>query len=143
MKLTRRELEVANLVAEGLTNRALAARLHLSERTVEGHIEHALNKLGMSSRTQLAVWVGRSGAATPPSSRPASSIPRQMTSFIGREKDIQGLRQLIAGQKIVTLVGSGGSSKRGWRSRWPTSFSWRGSTRPGSSTFPRSLIPHW
>lgn len=111
MKLTRRELEVANLVAEGLTNRALAARLHLSERTVEGHIEHALNKLGMSSRTQLAVWVGRSGQATPPSSRPASSIPRQMTSFIGREKDIQGLRQLIAGQKIVTLVGSGGSGK--------------------------------
>ena len=34
-----------------------------------------------------------------------------MTSFIGREKDIQGLRQLIAGQKIVTLVGSGGSGK--------------------------------
>ena len=61
MKLTRRELEVANLVAEGLTNRALAARLHLSERTVEGHIEHALNKLGMSSRTQWRFGSGDRG----------------------------------------------------------------------------------
>jgi len=111
MKLTRRELEVANLVAEGLTNRALAARLHLSDRTVEGHIEHALNKLGMSSRTQLALWVGRSGQATPSSARPASSIPRQMTSFIGREQEIRGLRELIANRKIVTLAGSGGSGK--------------------------------
>jgi non-specific serine/threonine protein kinase len=111
MKLTRRELEVANLVAEGLTNRALAARLHLSERTIEGHIEHALNKLGMSSRTQLALWVGRSGQAAASAPRPPSGIPRPMTSFVGRERDIQGLRQLIADQRIVTLAGSGGSGK--------------------------------
>jgi predicted ATPase/DNA-binding NarL/FixJ family response regulator len=111
MKLTRRELEVANLVAEGLTNRATAARLHLSERTIEGHIEHALNKLGMSSRTQLAVWLGRSGLASPSAQQVAPSIPRQMTSFVGREKDIQGLRHLLADQRIVTLAGAGGSGK--------------------------------
>jgi predicted ATPase/DNA-binding NarL/FixJ family response regulator len=110
MKLTRRELEVANLVAEGLTNRLVAAHLHLSERTIEGHIEHALNKLGMSSRTQLALWVGRSGQAQPAATRSAP-IPRQLTSFVGREKDIQGLRQLINDQRIVTLAGAGGSGK--------------------------------
>lgn len=56
-ELTRREREVADLVAEGLTNRAIAARLHLSARTVERHVEHILTKLEFTSRAQIAVWV--------------------------------------------------------------------------------------
>ncbi|WP_230989861.1 ATP-binding protein [Rhodococcus oxybenzonivorans] len=55
--LTRREQQVAELVAEGLSNRAIADRLVISQRTVEGHVEHALVKLGFTSRTQLAAWV--------------------------------------------------------------------------------------
>ena len=54
--LTRRELEVAALVAQGLTNRDIAARLYLSVRTVETHVDHILAKLGFSRRTQLAAW---------------------------------------------------------------------------------------
>jgi predicted ATPase/DNA-binding CsgD family transcriptional regulator len=54
--LSGRELEVAELVAEGLANKAIAARLHLSVRTVESHVRHALLKLGLDNRTQLAAW---------------------------------------------------------------------------------------
>lgn len=55
--LTRREGQIAELVASGLTNQDIASQLTLSRRTVEGHVENALTKLGFTSRTQLAVWV--------------------------------------------------------------------------------------
>ncbi len=55
--LTAREQQVAELVADGLTNRAVASRLHLSERTVENHVLHACTKVGLANRTQLARWI--------------------------------------------------------------------------------------
>jgi DNA-binding NarL/FixJ family response regulator len=55
--LTRREREVAALVADGLGNRDIAERLFLSKRTVDSHIEHIFTKMGFTSRTQLANWV--------------------------------------------------------------------------------------
>ena len=54
-RLTAREREIADLVAEGLTNGMIAARLVLSERTVENHVAHILHKLGLATRTALAV----------------------------------------------------------------------------------------
>lgn len=54
--LSRRESEVAELVAEGLTNREIARKLVISHRTVEGHVEHILDKLGLSRRAQVAQW---------------------------------------------------------------------------------------
>jgi DNA-binding CsgD family transcriptional regulator/sugar lactone lactonase YvrE len=54
--LTRREREIAALVAEGLTNREIAQRLFISERTADGHLEHIREKLGVSSRAQVAAW---------------------------------------------------------------------------------------
>jgi non-specific serine/threonine protein kinase len=56
-RLTRRESEVARLVAEGLTDREIAERLVLARRTAEGHVQRALRKLGFTSRQQLAGWV--------------------------------------------------------------------------------------
>ncbi|MEV5835503.1 protein kinase [Nocardia sp. NPDC052112] len=60
-ELTRRECEVADLVADGLTNKSIASRLHISQRTVEGHVEHILTKLGFTSRSQIAAWVAERG----------------------------------------------------------------------------------
>jgi predicted ATPase/DNA-binding CsgD family transcriptional regulator len=55
--LTRREREVADLVCEGLTNKEIAARLVISPRTAETHVEKILSKLGFTSRSQIAAWV--------------------------------------------------------------------------------------
>jgi non-specific serine/threonine protein kinase len=57
-RLTRREEQISQLVADGLSNRAIAERLVISPRTVEGHVENVLAKLGFHSRSQVATWVG-------------------------------------------------------------------------------------
>ncbi|ABG95040.1 probable transcriptional regulator, LuxR family protein [Rhodococcus jostii RHA1] len=55
--LTQREQQVAELVAEGLTNKAIADKLVISQRTAQGHVEHILSKLGFTSRAQIAAWI--------------------------------------------------------------------------------------
>jgi DNA-binding CsgD family transcriptional regulator len=55
--LTRREHEIAGLVAQGLTNVQIADELVISRRTVESHIGHIRQKLGVSSRNKIIVWV--------------------------------------------------------------------------------------
>lgn len=55
--VTNREREVSEMVARGLSNREIAAQLVLSVRTIEGHVQNLLNKLGVHSRQQLADWV--------------------------------------------------------------------------------------
>ncbi|MGI5506649.1 ATP-binding protein [Lentzea sp. CA-135723] len=57
--ISARELHVATLVAEGLTNRQIGQRLGISPHTVARHVTHARSKLGLRSRAQLAVWAGR------------------------------------------------------------------------------------
>jgi DNA-binding NarL/FixJ family response regulator len=54
--LSARELDVVRLVAEGRPNKAIAAELHLSVRTVESHVRHVLAKAGLYNRTELAAW---------------------------------------------------------------------------------------
>ncbi len=54
--LSVRETEVARLVTDGLTSRQIASRLFLSERTVENHVRHIMDKLGFTRRSQIAAW---------------------------------------------------------------------------------------
>jgi DNA-binding CsgD family transcriptional regulator len=59
--LTARELEVARLIAAGLTNPAIAEELGVASKTVSSHVEHILAKLGVSRRAEVAAWVGALG----------------------------------------------------------------------------------
>ena len=70
--LTRRELEVADLVADGMSNPEIAARLVISVRTAQGHVENILRKLGFNSRSRIAAWVTerRLAADTPAAAEP-------------------------------------------------------------------------
>ncbi len=63
--LSRREQEVAALVARGLTNREIARTLFPSERTAENHVQHILTKLGFGSRAQIAAWAVTEGLSAP------------------------------------------------------------------------------
>jgi DNA-binding CsgD family transcriptional regulator len=62
-RLTTREREVAELVSKGLTNAQVAERLFISRRTVETHVEHVKQKLGVATRAEVVAWVVRQTAA--------------------------------------------------------------------------------
>ena len=55
--LTSREIQIAALVANGLSNRQVAERMTISKRTVDAHVDHIFSKLGISSRVQLTIWL--------------------------------------------------------------------------------------
>ena len=58
--LARREAEIARLVADGLSNKEIGARLFISVHTVDSHVRSILNKLGFDSRVQIAAWMASS-----------------------------------------------------------------------------------
>ena len=64
--LTRRELEVAVFVARGMTNREIAELLVLSERTIDNHVQHVMDKLGAHRRSEIAAWVAARGLTKEP-----------------------------------------------------------------------------
>jgi DNA-binding NarL/FixJ family response regulator len=57
MTLSKREVEIAELVAQGLSNKEIATRAFLSERTIETHVSNILDKLGVNSRVEISSWV--------------------------------------------------------------------------------------
>jgi predicted ATPase/DNA-binding CsgD family transcriptional regulator len=74
LPLTRREREIAELIARGLTNRQIAARLFVSERTVDTHVGRVLAKLGCASRAQVAAIVASGAAAAARSLGPTTAV---------------------------------------------------------------------
>jgi DNA-binding CsgD family transcriptional regulator/sugar lactone lactonase YvrE len=78
--LTPREREVAALVADGLTNRQIAGRLFISERTAEHHVEQIRSKLGFHSRAQVAAWVAGSTVPLAPAPAAAAALPVDASS---------------------------------------------------------------
>jgi non-specific serine/threonine protein kinase len=89
--LTARERQVSALVAEGLTNREIAERLSISERTADSHVQNTMGKLGFRSRAQLAAWQAR---GAPSNSAP---VKEPLAAAVGRS-----VRTIL----ILDLVGS-------------------------------------
>jgi predicted ATPase/DNA-binding CsgD family transcriptional regulator len=75
-ELTAREREIAALVASGLSNRDVAARLVISKRTVDAHVNHIFAKLGLSSRVQLTIWLRDRVPAGAPDEMPPALHPQ-------------------------------------------------------------------
>lgn len=114
IKLTPRGQQIAELVALGLSNKQIAQRIFLSERTVEWHVEQVLNRLGFSSRSEIAAWVGRtqsSAAVHVPGRKRKGNLPAPLTSFVGRDRETAALRGLLASNRLLTIVGPGGTGK--------------------------------
>ena len=119
-KLTRREREVASLVAEGLTNREIASRLFISERTAESHVEQLRSKLGVRSRSQVAAWVtaqgqqpvtGGGAASTPAPSVGSLEVPPTQTSAGAARRRGYVAAGVGVGLIAVLLVGA---LENGW-----------------------------
>ncbi|HXM59030.1 MAG TPA: LuxR C-terminal-related transcriptional regulator [Candidatus Dormibacteraeota bacterium] len=106
VSLTRRQREVAELVVDGLSNKAIAQRLHLSSRTVEEHVGNLFTLFGCNKRTELAA---RMRAQAAPLER--GNLPGEVGDFVGRGAEVGRARTALNGQRLVTLVGEGGSGK--------------------------------
>jgi DNA-binding CsgD family transcriptional regulator/sugar lactone lactonase YvrE len=114
VRLSRRESEVAGLVAQGLTNREIATKLFLSERTVDGHLEHVREKLGVNTRAQIAAWVVRQdaiGVATAPAEPDAISVDGTPAEPIIRPAPRRQLvghpRLWVAASLVLALLATG------------------------------------
>ncbi|MEU0136819.1 LuxR C-terminal-related transcriptional regulator [Streptomyces sp. NPDC006296] len=94
--LSRREQDVAALVVEGLTNRQIAARIHVSVRTVETHIRHIRTTLGLRSRAHIAAWAAQQ--ADLPAAAPAvRRIPDARDAVRGVRGGGRGVRPELRG----------------------------------------------
>jgi predicted ATPase/DNA-binding CsgD family transcriptional regulator len=114
-RLTKREHEVLALMAFGLANKEIAAKLSLSRRTVESHIDHILGKLDAPTRARAVAIAGRAGMleGSDDDSKTARSnnLPFQLTTLVGREQDIAEAKSFLEASRLVTLTGSGGVGK--------------------------------
>jgi len=110
-ELSARELEVARLVAGGLSNPAIASALFISVATVKTHVSHILTKLGLDSRVQLASWVASRNPGPPAPARHVGNIPLPVSSFIGRGSELEQTAAVLGESRVVTLTGAGGVGK--------------------------------
>lgn len=107
--VTRREAEVLAALGERLTNAEIAARLYLSERTVESHVSSLLRKLGARNRIELAASAAAAPAAASPARLPAA-LERlaDPATYVGRRAELATLQQLwdraSAGELLVGVV---------------------------------------
>lgn len=112
--LTPRELQVARLVREGLTDRGIAEKLFITRRTAEWHLKQIFNKLGFNSRSQVAAWVAHDqalGLTADASSGHRHNLPLQLTRFVGRGNELVEIQRLLTTKRLVTLTAVGGAGK--------------------------------
>ncbi|QYN34463.1 LuxR C-terminal-related transcriptional regulator [Pseudonocardia sp. DSM 110487] len=110
VEVSGREAEVLAAVGAHLSNAQIAGRLHLSVRTVEGHVSTLLRKYGVADRRELAALVGPDAGPAPPPGGIAG-LPAARTSFVGRAAEQAAVLAALAEHRLVTLSGPGGVGK--------------------------------
>ena len=113
-----RELEVLNLISNGLSNREIAQELYLSIETIKWYNKQMFMKLGVKSRTQAAIKAAELNLFSLEQNFPLKektalpgNLPAQLTSYVGREKEIGEIIDLLKNNRLVVLTGAGGSGK--------------------------------
>jgi basic membrane protein A and related proteins len=104
-QLTRRELQVAVLVAGGRSDREVAEKLSITRRTAEWHVEQILAKLGLKSRSQIAARVSQAEALGVPllaDDRPRHDLPAKLTAFVGWNPEVSQSRELLATTRLLS-----------------------------------------
>jgi DNA-binding CsgD family transcriptional regulator len=100
--LTPRQMEIARLIARGYTNQRIADALVLTPGTVANHVQHILDRLGLHSRTQVAVWFSRlAGRSSDTNDAPRLQLePRQTTrrDEFARDAKVQAIVQSVGNQ---------------------------------------------
>jgi predicted ATPase/DNA-binding CsgD family transcriptional regulator len=118
--LSPREIEILRLVAEGLTNREISQKLHLTIETIKWYNKQIFSKLGAKNRTQAAKLANEFGLLDPDSKKTAliekqprllSNLPAQLTSFVGRKNEINEIEELLKTSRLLALTGAGGMGK--------------------------------
>lgn len=126
--LTKREAEILELMAQGLTTGEIAARLVLSSGTVKAHSHNIYGKLGVTNRTQAVLRAAElglleNGAGLAASATPAATqfapdagvihLPTQLTRFVGRQKEVTQVARMVQDRRVrlVTVMGAGGMGK--------------------------------
>ena len=116
--LSDRELEILVLIAGGASDKEVAHKLYLSINTVKWHNRQIYQKLGVSSRTEaLVVAADRKLLEKeeiqndPAPKKYLHNLPTQISSFIGRENEIQQIKGLLKTTRLLTLTGPGGVGK--------------------------------
>jgi len=118
VNLTDRERDVLALMAQGLTNKEISARLNIGRRTVDTHVDRVMSKLNATTRTRAVAEAGRlgllspnGGTTAPETPVPPHNLPIQLTTLVGRAEDLDEVRSALDRYRLVTLAGSGGVGK--------------------------------
>ncbi|GAA3447373.1 ATP-binding protein [Planomonospora venezuelensis] len=111
VEVSAREAEVLALLGLRLSNAQIGGRLHVSVRTVEGHVSSLLRKYGVADRRALAELAATAGGGTPPPVGQVTGLPRTRTSFVGRAGEQKTVLAVLGETRLVTLLGPGGVGK--------------------------------
>jgi predicted ATPase/DNA-binding CsgD family transcriptional regulator len=115
--LTRREREILALLAQGFSAPEIAQQLTLALSSVKWYVQQLYGKLGVNNKQRAILRAGELGLLethTPVAGvhfSPKHNLPSQLTSFIGREKDVEQIQHRLEGHRLVTLIGVGGIGK--------------------------------
>ena len=117
--LTTRELDILRLIAEGLSDREIAQNLTLARETVKWYNKQIYGKLGVRNRTEATSHANTLGIlqdsiqtpGTEEAALPPHSLPTQMTSFVGRQRELAAVIQLLTNGRLVSITGPAGCGK--------------------------------